>query len=192
MRFSYLHTLVAFIVAVSQMRTHEYPTKDHPSFGPKIENRQLQIITGNFFKLSDRNNIHFDKNVTIGFSTITKERVIGLCSYRPGFREIDLDSTYWQNATWTTKVALVFHEMTHCYCGRNHDFGNGTMYPDGSLQFLLQHFLQRQPFTPLRPPGYLNDNCPQSIMHPIIMTDTCFQKHYSYYVHEMFVRCQPY
>lgn len=187
-----MRILVSFLVAISVSKNQGYPTKLVPSYGPKIENREVKVITDEYFKLSARNHIKFDKNVSIGFSKITKESVIGFCSYRPGFREIDLDGEYWDSAKWLTKVALLYHEMTHCYCGRNHDFGLGTMYPDGSLRWLIDNLLARQPLTPLKPPGYLEDGCPQSIMHPIIIENSCFKKHYSYYVEEMFSRCEPY
>lgn len=184
-----LRIFLSILFTASQL-VHTVHVKEKPEFGPEIQNRQLQIITKEYFKLSARYNVKFDKNVTIGFSTITRENVIGTCSYRPEFREIDLDSEYWKTAKWATKVALVFHEMTHCYCGRPHDFDEGEMYPDGSLAFIIQRILLKQPFTPLRPKGFLEDNCPQSIMYPVVLSNVCFKKHYSHYVEEMFSRCK--
>lgn len=182
---------ILLFVVLSMMQTGEHlKIKEHPVFGQKIEGRELQIITNEYFKLSARNNIHFDRNVTMGFSKINSSKVIGTCTFGSDFREIDIDSEYWKAAKWPTKVALVFHELTHCYCTRPHDFGDGTMYPDGSIRWIIQRIMLKQPFTPLRPAGFMDDNCPQSIMYPEVLSNTCFKKHYSYYVQEMFSRCK--
>lgn len=192
MRISYLHLLVSIIVAISNTANKGYPTKNTPQFSTSIKDPELKVITDEYFRLSARYNIKFKSKVSMGFSKISKESVIGVCSYRPSFREIDLDSEYWKKANWNTKLALTFHELTHCYCGRDHDFGNGTMYPDGSIKWVIQKLFLAQPLTPLKPPGFFEDKCPTSIMYPVVLDNQCFLKHYSYYVQEMFSRCQPY
>lgn len=166
--------------------------KSSPVFPEKIEDPVLKQIVDEFFDLSKRNNIVFKEKVTIGFSDIKKDKIIGTCTYGNNFREIDLDIGFWDRSDWFSKLALVYHEMAHCYCYRRHDFDKGEPYPEGVLGILIDYGIVRQPLTPLLTPGYLYDNCPKSIMHPTILDSECFQKHYSHYVKEMFARCEPF
>lgn len=166
--------------------------KTKPEFSSTITDPELKTITNAYFRLSARNNIGFKHNVSMGFSHINSGRTIGFCTFRKDFREINLDSDYWQRASWNDKIALVFHEMTHCYCARDHDFGEGEMYPDNTIRALLQEWGSRIPYSPLKPKGYMDDSCPLSIMHPVILSDECFKAHYKYYVKEMFNRCEPF
>lgn len=182
-------TLFLFVLVASCAQPEPKPhIKETPSYSTEITNPELKVITNEFMQLSTRNHITFTHKVSMGFSEIERDSVIGTCSYRPTFREIDLDPRYWKRATWISKVALVYHEMTHCYCDRDHDHDEGEMYPDKSWKAILQNYFSNIP-SPLKPSGYLEDGCPKSNMHPVIMSDECFVKHYGYYVKEMFNRC---
>lgn len=165
--------------------------KKQPIYGDEITNPELKTILNEYLSLSARNNIYFTNKVSIGFTDIKRKSVIGVCGMTDSWREIDLDSKFWKKASWPSKIALVYHELTHCYCTRGHDFDNGVAYPDNDLAKLIEEIMVRQPISPLRPSGYLDDNCPKSIMHPYALEDGCFTKHYSYYVKEMFARCKP-
>lgn len=165
--------------------------KQKAEFSNIITDIQLKTIMDEYFVLSVQNNIHFKKNVTIGFSNIGKENVIGVCTYGQGWREIDLDKNFWRYSSWLSKIALVYHESSHCYCERGHDYDNGQEYPSDSLK-LLYMILEHLSLSPLKPKGYLDDGCPKSIMHPTIVDEECFQKHYMYYVKEMFDNCHAY
>jgi hypothetical protein len=166
--------------------------KSSPVFTDKIDDPTLKQITEEFFHLSKRNNVTFKEKVTIGFSSIEKDKIIGTCTYGNNFREIDLDIEFWERADWMSKVALVYHEMAHCYCRRMHDFDDGKAYPETVMGILIDFAMIRQPLTPMQPPGYFYDHCPKSIMHPTILDSQCFQKHYPHYVKEMFARCEPF
>lgn len=190
MRLVIILFLIASLTSCAAPKPKE-KVKDKPAFSGMISDPEVLQITKEFFALSTRNNVQFHRYVTMGFSEIDRGNVIGLCTYGKGFREIDLDKGYWARATWMSKVALVYHELTHCYCQRDHDFDEGKMYPDGSLKFILQRFQNHLPST-LKPEGFLDDGCPKSIMHPIILDNQCFEQHYDYYVTEMFARCQPF
>lgn len=183
--------IFTFLVAACSQPTPKHEPKISPQYTSQISDPELKVIVDAYFDLSRRNNIVFGKNVSIGFSEIKREMVIGTCTYGQNFREIDLDSNYWKEATWNEKVALVYHELNHCYCGRAHDFDNGTMYPDNSIKYILQKFFSQIPMTPMKPEGYLDDGCPKSLMAPVILSDACFEKHYSHYATEMFNRCEP-
>lgn len=189
-RFLFLFLIT--IVASCARPPIKREVKTQPAFTSEVTNPELKVIVDEFFALSKRNNITFTHKVSIGFSSIDSDTVIGTCSYRPSFREIDLDKEYWDRASWEQKVALVYHELAHCYCERDHDYDDGEMYPDNSIKAFLNGIMSRAPITPLRPPGYLDDSCPKSIMHPTIISRQCFKDHYDYYVKEMFARCEPF
>lgn len=187
-----IFTILLLALAGCSVPTPRPNIKKSPEYSTEIKDPEISRIVDSYIALSKRNNVVFDQKVSIGFSKIDRGQIIGFCTTRSTFREIDLDSGYWERSSWLSKVDLLFHELTHCYCGRDHDFDNGTMYPDDSIKAILQGFFAKIPVTPLRPPGYLEDSCPKSIMHPVIMDDYCFEKHYEYYAQEMFARCQPF
>lgn len=189
MRHFLAYFLISVLASCSQPGTKE-TAKERPSFSTKITDPEVELIVEEYLALSTQYNKKFNHTVSIGFSDIKRGDVIGTCTYGSNFREVDLDTLFWDNATWLSKVALIYHELTHCYCGRDHDFGSGTMYPDRSLKAIIQAFLNKQPLTPLKPAGYFGDSCPLSNMHPVMIGDSCFYKHYSYYVKEMFNRCK--
>jgi hypothetical protein len=169
-----------------------YPVKDKPDFSTDITDPEIKTITNEFFRLSELNDIAFSNKVSIGYYKIDRGKVIGTCRLRKTFREIYIDKDFWDRATWASKVALVYHELVHCYCQRDHDFGDGDKYPDNSLKGIIDRIMIKQTLTPLRPTGYMDDNCPKSIMHPTILDDNCFLKHYQHYTTEMFSRCDPF
>jgi hypothetical protein len=187
-----IYILMATVASCAQPPMKGHTVKEKPNFSTEITDPQIKVITNEYFRLSDRNDIVFSNKVSIGFSKIDRGSVIGTCSFQRTFREIDLDEGYWARSTWASKVALIYHELTHCYCERGHDFGDGENYPDNTIESIIERILVKQPLTPLKPAGYMDDNCPESIMHPTILDDDCFLKHYQHYTTEMFARCEPF
>jgi hypothetical protein len=158
---------------------------------------EVQQYVDEYFKLSAENGLVFTHKVTIGMTTIKRASIIGLCTYGDTFREIDLDIGFMRSEPEIRKRALVFHEMTHCYCDRRHDYDNGAEYPASPLQNIFTHFKvkigQQIPWClDKNVPGYLEDGCPKSIMHPFILSELCLKNHQDYYIKEMFARCKPY
>ena len=168
------------------------PVKSAPEYSTEISDPQIGSIYKEFMDLSKRNNITFKNDVSIGFTKIDEGDVIGTCSYRVTFREIDLDKEFWNRASWFSKTSLLFHELAHCYCNRDHDFGEGTLYPDDSLEYLLQNLFKKTTFNFYKPEGYFEDGCPVSLMYPKLISDDCLRYHYNEYVEEMFNRCEAY
>jgi hypothetical protein len=189
-RLILLSFLFALGSCVAPSQHGDLKPKEKPEHSIEITDPEIKVISDSYFDISKRFNLGFSRKVSIGFTKIPKDNVIGLCTFGKDFREIDLDADFWNRASWPSKVALLYHEMTHCYCTREHDFDGGTMYPDGSLRYILDRFTRNMP-SPLKPEGYLDDGCPKSIMHPIIVDNYCFNKHYGYYIEEMFNRCDP-
>lgn len=151
---------------------------------------RARSLVNEYFWLSKQNNITFTHKVSVGFKVLNDGLAVGMCTFGPGWREIDIDSNYWYNSTNTTRLALVFHELTHCYCGRDHDYEEGKKYPETeaarvarALKWLIEGGER---------PGYWDDGCPISFMHPSVVDDECTMAHYNEYLTEMFTRCQPY
>lgn len=183
--------LISFIALALTLTScsNPIPIKSKPAFGPEIENAEVHSMVREYFVLSTYYNIHFYNNVTIGLSDINHGNIVGLCTYGGFFREVDLDSNFWRNANKRSKLALVFHELTHCYCTRGHDYGFNKNYPEKTVSRSVEMFINKLLGKEESKEGYLADGCPASIMHPIVLDPTCFQEHYFYYIEEMFDRC---
>lgn len=151
-------------------------TKWHNKFDgvdPKV-----QSITDEWFDLSTLYGLKFDHGVTIGFDGINKPNVVAQCEYGVGFREITIDSTYWDNMDEVERTMTVWHEMGHCYCNEKHQFGkNHTLY-DGDGVHPLD--------------GFFDDSCPKSFMYPYELYQGCVQVHFQAYVDDLFQNCRPY
>lgn len=151
---------------------------------------KAQVLVNEYLELSKQHHVTFDKKVTVGFKKINNSDIIGICNYGTNWREIDLDSGWWDTQTSTEQLMLIFHELTHCYCGRDHDYEDGTKYlPTAELR--LQEAEEWSKHGGPKP-GRFEDACPKSIMYPIVIDETCAYSHYSEYIEEMFNRCTPY
>lgn len=148
---------------------------------------EAQPFVDEYMWLGAQNHLHFDKQVTVGFKVINDGRIVGMCNYGGWFREIDLDTSYWIYSTKTTRMTLMFHELTHCYCDRAHDYGKGDDYPEAQKARIRRAIEWRVEGGPR--PGYWADGCPVSIMHPVLLSDDCMLEHYQEYTTEMFDRC---
>lgn len=194
MRTYFISILLLFIVSCAKppIKPPIKLKKMAPEYSTEISDPQIESIYKEFMDLSKRNNIIFNNKVSIGFTKIDDGDVIGTCSYRLNFREIDLDREFWSKASWLSRTSLLFHELAHCYCNRDHDFGDGTLYPDNSIKYLLQNLFKKITLNIYKPEGYFDDNCPVSLMYPKLISDECMRYHYNEYIEELFKRCQPY
>jgi len=160
---------------------HIKPAPEYKGVDPK-----LQSLVDEYKELAKFQNITFKHEVTMGFTDINNNNIIGLCTYGRGWREIDIDANYYNNATSISKLVLMFHELSHCYCGRDHDYGNGIKYKDASeMQKVITIFDTDMD-------GFYPDYCPLSLLYPIVVSNICLMRHYGDYIVEMFNRCNPY
>jgi hypothetical protein len=179
---------ITILVALNMPSCAALKVKTRPAY--KDVDPRAQSYVNEYMDLSKQNHLEFKHKVTLGFKHIKQGDTIGLCTWGGYFREIDLDIDYWNNASKIGRLALVYHELTHCYCGREHDYGKGKKYPEKAVErarAAIDWFLTGGP-----KPGYWDDGCPTSIMHPVIVEDNCMKTHYNEYVTEMFDRCKPY
>lgn len=148
-------------------------------------NPKVAPFVKEFKEIAQMQGITFKHEVTIGFKNLRGTgTTIGLTTYGANFHEIDLDEPYWNNSTEITKKALLFHELTHAYCNRRHDWDGGTKYPEFETWQKGKEPKE----------GHYSDGsgCALSIMYPIILDDFCMLLHYSDYMVEMWSRCEPY
>lgn len=147
-------------------------------------------LVDEYLELAKARNINFTHKVTVGFKKFAEPDVVGLCTFGNTFREIDVDPGFWLSHGASAHVALIFHELTHCYCERTHDYGKDKEYPEANSR-RLELALEWAEKGGERP-GYWDDGCPISLMYPIVVDDDCIAAHYKQYVDEMFDRCKPY
>jgi hypothetical protein len=126
--------------------------------------------------------LRFDKAVTVGFKDMGSGTVVGVTTYGYGFREIDIDENYWHSSTSLGKAAVLWHELGHAYCHRDHDYGDGTKYGDA----------ESARKDPNKKDGFYEDGCPITLLFPEVVEDDCFEKYYEGYVSELYNRCVPY
>lgn len=156
-------------------------------------NPTLQAYVNSYREISARNHIYFSNVVSIGFKKIAHRTIVGLCHYGHGWREIDVDIDYWNRISETSRMTLVYHELTHCYCGRDHDYGFLQRYKEAvHAEGLIDGFFGFWKNKEDDPAGFMEDGCPLSIMYPYVVGDACVNKHKEYYLKEMLDRCEPY
>src|ERR1700688_2894845 len=139
---------------------------------------QIQPYVDEWFSLAKQYKIEFKRSVSIGITSINEGKVVGLTNFGFGFVEGDIDYLYWNTVSPLSKKALVFHEFGHAYCNRIHGYGDKGKYDDSEIIGSDRT-------------GYYQDSCPISIMHPFIIEDYCFTRHYQEYLDELFKNCKP-
>lgn len=177
--FLVLSTLVSCATTLATRRIKPFYDGVDPQAAPYVKE---------WLDLAQQKGIKFTGTVTVGLRPLEAGRIIGVCNYGFGFNEIDLDTNYWSRSTNLSRMSLVYHELGHCYCDRDHDFG-GKKYPTTDIEQTREIFeivIQKKQL-----PGYYDDLCPKSLMYPTSISDECVKTHYNEYVDEVFQNCNP-
>jgi hypothetical protein len=177
-----LYSLIASILIVTACSTIQ------PKLAPEYDgvDPKLQSYVDEFLALSKLNHVTFKHSVTVGFKRLSGS-IVGMCTHGGLWNEIDIDPSFWNYSTNLEKTALIYHELTHCYCNRGHDHGKGEEY--GTLDQMVKEVdLWHGGEVPGR---YPKDFCPTTLMYPRVLDNECMQMHYNDYVKEMFDRCSP-
>lgn len=119
-------------------------------------------------------------NFTMGFRKYKNgSSVAGTCHY--GVNEVDINIEWWNGFyTPSERLELVFHELGHCILKRGHTVKpthKGFLAWLERIGFKLGFFEDK---------GYIYDGCPASFMHPYTISNRCINKHFSYYINELF------
>ena len=188
LRAAMLGFLLSFIVsccAINLRKVRVVP--NYSGVDPKA-----QTSVDEWLYMAKTRGLEFNHVVSIGFREINDGDVVGECHYSPYFREIDIDTSFWTNSTDTEKKVLLYHELTHCYCDRGHDYAEGKEYgPQNGLDRRKDLEIMTIKFDVLEG-RYPEDYCPLSLMYPRIVDTACVMAHYNDYMSEMFDRCQEY
>jgi hypothetical protein len=171
-----LWTIFGLIVFSNAKPTPRYKGVD-PEIAPLVDE---------WIGLGGERGYSFKNTVTVGFMSIDSPKdkgylIIGQCHLEDNFREIDFDKNYWDNSDFTEKEMTPFHELAHCYCDRKHDYGKNKDYDEN-----------KETYPKSTSNGFFEDECPLSLMYPVLFSKECFYRHYAEYIDEMFDRCEPY
>ncbi len=173
---------ISFLGCLSLVNCSCSTIKLHPEY--KGVDPKVQELVNEYKDLAKIQGITFKNEVTVGFKNIDDGNAVGVTTYGWGWREIALDKDFWSNSNSLKRTALLFHELTHAYCGRPHDYGKDKYYPDPEVL--------RDPNYKKPTEGYFPDECPVSLMVPILPEDDCLMIHLGDYEKEMLERCSPY
>lgn len=174
--------LILFINLTLLFKISHKPRYKEPEIAK--DRKELIVEWQKFILEAEKRHIKFTKTLYLEFSHITENNVIGLCHYGENYRTIRIDITFWNHASKEQREMLMWHENTHCLCGRDHDYSDGKPYLDESLERFFQSIY-------VKLNGYMEDGCPLTVMHPIILSTECAKKHKNYYINESFNRCDP-
>lgn len=105
---------------------------------------------------------------------------VGTCHLLTG--EIDVSKEWWNSyyRSYMEKYELIFHELGHCVLYRGHTESKNF---EGFFGWIEKILFEIGIF---EKKGYLKDTCPASIMHPYVLENYCFTKHFDYYMEELF------
>lgn len=120
------------------------------------------------------------KYVTMRFGHL-EDNVAGTCTPIPYNQIIEVDIGWWKkNQNQFSREQLIFHELGHCVLFRDHVSPTSTKG--------LWGWLERLAFKMgvMKKENILKDGCPSSYMHPYTLSSTCINRHYQYYIDELF------
>lgn len=159
---------------VGEIKYGEYPGID-PNFHLYI-NKFIEMSHGSVNK-------HDFLDIEIVFKEFPSDEqgIAGSCTPTPFFRKIEINKDWWENnLNYERREELMFHELGHCVLYRSH-----TEPTDGGG---ISGFFERLMFEIglMNKKAYLEDGCPSSYMHPTTIGRYCINKHYKYYMLELF------
>src|ERR1700722_13545357 len=192
MRLIFLVFLISWVfiaASIFRLMAMQPPLKNKPAPVYKTMDPKLAPIVHDYKAMAKKHDIKFTHDATIGFTDIHHDDVVGICNYGTTWREIDLDRAYWKKLTERQQRELAYHELSHCYCLRKHDYEAGGGYAEPKRASLVRS--EKPPFFFISA-GFFVDGCPTSIMYPYVLGDSCIKYHAKHYQDEMFERCTPY
>lgn len=180
-----LLVIIGFLLCLSSCKCSLINVKLAPEY--KGVDPAIQPYVNEYKELAKIQGITFKNDVTIGFKKINEGNVVGICTISHSWREIDINEIFWNNSTPVSKLALLWHEFSHCYCGRKHDYSKDKEYSlntGGLIDQMLERLGDKEN------PGFYSDFCPTSVLYPVVLDGQCFLSHYTDYAIEMFQRCE--
>ena len=145
--------------------------------------KRAQSLYNEYKRLGEQQHVKFTREVPVGFTSSLPRGIVAECFMGPDKRQVLISEEQWDTLTRTERLETIFHELTHCFCERMHDY-KGIPYPKtgGNVAFYTDSNVSM---------FYGEDGCPKSIMFPYVIDRKCTLAHYSDYVKEMFDNCTP-
>jgi len=171
--------IIFCILFIASLGMSEDTKSDYPDINP-----EFNVHITRFIDLSGGviNEDDFD-DVYIGFKKYKKEEkdTAGSCIITPFFRQVDINIDWWKKNTYKlSREELIFHELGHCVLYRSHTEPTTS----GGIVGFFERLLFELGLSEKQ--GSLKDGCPMSYMHPSILSVQCVNKHYRYYISEIF------
>lgn len=153
-------------------------SRKHEGIDPKIQPYIEETIIASKGRLTKE---HFE-DLTAGFKKYEKGTTAGTCWPMPWLTEIDISEDWWYyNQSSLARFELILHEVGHCILKRHH---TEKHYSSNGISQWFESMLFKTGI--LKEKDKLYDGCPSSIMHPYVLSESCFMKHYLYYIEELF------
>jgi len=147
---------------------------------PQTQDEDVKILVNDFKNLmSGVIEKEVVDNVEITMANL-KPPIAGLCWLERKNKLIYLDIKTWKGYSKLQKEVLLFHELGHCVCDLDHEHFHGV-YPEDPV-------VPKNEIEKIKA-GFLEDGCPVSIMHPRVLSNSCYKKHRTFYRYELNVRC---
>jgi hypothetical protein len=148
--------------------------------GQEEDKREIKEFVEDYKKLMK--GIVDEKAIDSVKITITdlEHPIVGLCWYNENPRRIQLDAKSWKSYDYAKKEALILHELGHCVCNLGHVHFMGIYDTKSKAPERSEDRLNS---------GFLEDGCPTSLMHPIVLNSECYTKHRAHYRYELHLRC---
>lgn len=156
-----------------------------PKIEPKFQYEVIEFINDSQGKVTVKivNPLSMKEASLAWSDPKSDERTIGLCWWLPlGPNRVEIDKLFWEYGSSVSKKALIYHELGHCVCNRDH-------VPPNSAKWLTD-FLDSLQIRHVRAVE-LPDGCPKSLMNPVMPDDACLQRHWGLYKDELFKTCVP-
>ena len=159
-------------------------------FGPKIDQEFMPYIVGFIYYSNGKVTVADFSKLSIKFKKYPPADsdgriILGTCNYGFGVwnNYITFNEDWWKNKyvsdleRWVTFV----HESGHCVLNREHPYELDAL---GSLLLKIDRFLV---LAGVKKSSYfLEDGCPITLMNPTIVNLYCINKHYTYYLKELY------
>lgn len=123
--------LILPVITISCIRDTPFQIPERQILYPNVE-ETLWPYFATFEREAKTRGLQVDlaeASISASIQEISEQHVAGLCSYR-SYRpnEITIDQSFWTRSSSLFRELIVFHELGHCYLGRDHmedTFPNG-------------------------------------------------------------------
>lgn len=119
-------------------------------------------------------------NLDMSFADFDDNKA-GTCYQGASNQVIKINRQWWkEHKNKRQRLELIYHELGHCILDRRHTAPTSSKGLGGNVERTFFDLGFYQDIPPL------SDGCPASFMHPYTVDLKCINKHYDYYIDELF------